>query len=207
MSDSYSRFTSEFPVMEHFYTIQGEGENTGKPAYFVRLGGCDVGCPWCDVKESWTQEDHSIITIDEILDFIEEAGAKNVVITGGEPCLYDLTELTKRLKKAGLDLWLETSGAYPISGNWDWIVVSPKRRKEALESNLLMANELKVVILRNPDIEWANSFVSKVNSSTSLYLQPEWNREDEILPVVINHVKETSVWRISLQTHKYMSIP
>jgi len=193
--------------MEHFYTIQGEGENTGKAAYFIRLGGCDVGCPWCDVKESWTQDDHNVVSIEEMLEYVDDAGAKNVVITGGEPCMYDLSLLTTVFKQHGLNLWIETSGAYPISGNWDWVVVSPKRRKEALNESLLRADELKVVIVRNPDLEWANTFLGKVSDKTSLYLQPEWSREDEILPVVINHVKKESTWRISLQTHKYMSIP
>lgn len=193
--------------MEHFYTIQGEGENTGKPAYFVRLGGCDVGCPWCDVKESWTQGDHEILSIEQILDYILDAGAQNVVITGGEPCSYDLEKLTEKLKENDLKLWLETSGAYEITGKWDWIVVSPKRRKAALKSSLKRADELKVVVVRNPDLEWANSFLENVNLNTSLYLQPEWSREDEILPEVINYVKRKLRWRISIQTHKYMRIP
>ncbi len=207
MSNTYSQFTSKFPVMEHFYTIQGEGENTGKSAYFVRLGGCDVGCPWCDVKESWTQGEHKILSISQIVEYILEAGAKNVVITGGEPCSYDLNLLTEKLKENNLNLWLETSGAYEITGTWDWIVVSPKRRKEALESSLIKADELKVVVVRNPDLEWADSFVSRVNAKTSLFLQPEWSREDKILPVVINYVKRKLNWRISIQTHKYMRIP
>ena len=207
MSSTYSQYTSQFPVMEHFYTIQGEGENTGMPAYFVRLAGCDVGCQWCDVKESWNQEEHEIISISQIIDFILEAGAKNVVITGGEPCLYDLNLLTEKLKEKNLNLWLETSGAYQITGTWDWVVVSPKRRKEALESSLNKASELKVVVVRNPDLEWADSFVNRVKPKTSLFLQPEWSREDEILPVVINFVKRKLNWRISIQTHKYMRIP
>ncbi|MBD78702.1 MAG: 7-carboxy-7-deazaguanine synthase QueE [Crocinitomicaceae bacterium] len=207
MSNSFSWFTDKFPVVEHFYTIQGEGENTGKPAYFIRLGGCDVGCPWCDVKESWSQEEHEILSIESIAEFVIESGAQNVVVTGGEPCMYDLTLLTEALKNKGLKTWLETSGAYPITGEWDWIVVSPKRRMEVLEENLAKANELKVVVVRNPDIAWANLFVPRVGSSTRLFLQPEWSREDEILPVVINHVKKSGKWRISLQTHKYMSIP
>ncbi len=194
-----------FPVMEHFYTIQGEGANAGKAAYFIRLGGCDVGCPWCDVKESW-DENQPILDVSEMIDLVTEAGAKNVVITGGEPCMYDLTYLTESLKKEGLNIWLETSGAYEISGNWDWIVVSPKRRKPVKLSSLKKANELKVVIVRSMDFEWAENHASEAINA-SLYFQPEWSREEEMLPQVINYVKSNPQWQISLQTHKYMQIP
>lgn len=202
-----TRFYSSFPVVEHFYTIQGEGANAGVAAYFIRLGGCDVGCPWCDVKESWEQEPHKILTVLEMLELVQEAGAKNVVITGGEPAMYNLQYLTETFKAKGLQCWIETSGAYPLTGLWDWVVVSPKRRKEVLPENLKLAHELKVVVVRKPDLDWALSFESEVPSFTKLFLQPEWSREEEILPSIINTVKTNSNWRISIQTHKYMRIP
>ncbi|MGB0390555.1 MAG: 7-carboxy-7-deazaguanine synthase QueE [Salibacteraceae bacterium] len=207
MPNSFSKYTFEFPVMEHFYTIQGEGYNAGKASYFIRLGGCDVGCPWCDVKESWEQEGHEVLSISTLIEMVLEAGAKNVVITGGEPCMYNLKNLTDALRNAGCKTWLETSGSYEITGDWDWIVVSPKKRKEVLLSSLQRADELKVVAVRKPDLEWADGFVSRANPNAKLYLQPEWSREDEVLPAIINHVKKYGVWQISLQTHKYMSIP
>ncbi len=195
-----------FPIMEHFYTIQGEGRNAGKAAYFFRIGGCDVGCPWCDVKESW-DDGHPKISIDQMIDFAKEAEAKNIVITGGEPCMYNLTELAKSLKNAGFNLWLETSGSYEITGKWDWIVVSPKRRKQCLNSSLKKANELKVVVVRPMDFDWAREHAKEVENDCQLYFQPEWSREEEMLPQVINYVKSNPVWHISLQTHKYMQIP
>jgi organic radical activating enzyme len=197
----------EFPVVEHFYTIQGEGANVGQAAYFIRLGGCDVGCPWCDVKESWEAENHNKVLLTTMLEWVQESGAKNVVVTGGEPCIYDLTELTQLFQNNGLKLWLETSGAYPITGNWDWVVVSPKRRMQVLSQSLQKAHELKVVVVRLADLQWAADFKDKCNLNVQLYLQPEWSREEELLPAIINHVKSNSDWRISLQTHKYMRIP
>lgn len=193
--------------MEHFYTIQGEGANAGKAAYFIRIGGCDVGCPWCDVKESWEAEDHHQFTIQQILDWVNETPAKNVVITGGEPTIYDLTPLCNAFKERGIRLWLETSGAYQITGEWDWIVLSPKRRKMPLDENYAKADELKQVIVRVPDLDLAQEMKTKVSSDTKCFLQPEWSREEEILPSVINFVKKRPEWQISLQTHKYMSIP
>ncbi|MAZ36557.1 7-carboxy-7-deazaguanine synthase QueE [Salibacteraceae bacterium] len=197
---------TSFPIMEHFYTIQGEGRNAGKASYFFRIGGCDVGCPWCDVKESW-DDGHPKMTIQEIINCASEAEAKNIVITGGEPCMYDLSELTSKLKSAGFNLWIETSGAYEITGDWDWIVVSPKRRKSCLPSSLKKASELKVVVVRTMDFDWAVEHAKSVSSECALYFQPEWSREEEMLPEVINFVKGNPDWQISLQTHKYMQIP
>ena len=202
---SLSEFT--YPVMEHFYTIQGEGAHAGKAAYFVRIGGCNVGCPWCDVKESWEANDHPTTSVSEILDWIKDSPAVNVVITGGEPTMYDLAPLCEALKLEGYQLWLETSGAYPISGKWDWVVLSPKRRQMPLEDNYRLVNELKQVVVRVPDFDLAISEASKVPSETKWVLQPEWSREEEILPAVINFVKKNPNWQISLQTHKYMQIP
>lgn len=204
---SFISYKSEFPVMEHFYTIQGEGFNAGRAAYFIRLGGCDVGCPWCDVKESWEQEGHEVVSLNQMLEWVIESGATSVVITGGEPCMYDLNELTQLFSDHGIKTWLETSGAYEITGTWNWIVVSPKRRKEVLIQNLKRADELKVVVVRKPDLDWADSFLSEIGESTKTYLQPEWSREEEILPAMINHVKDVQQWQISIQTHKYMRIP
>lgn len=193
--------------MEHFYTIQGEGAHAGKAAYFVRIGGCNVGCPWCDVKESWEANDHPTTSVSEIVNWIKDSPAVNVVITGGEPTMYDLAPLCEALKREGYQLWLETSGAYSISGNWDWVVLSPKRRQMPLEANYRLVNELKQVVVRVPDFDLAISEASKVPSETKLFLQPEWSREEEVLPAVINFVKKNPKWQISLQTHKYMQIP
>lgn len=197
----------EYPVMEHFYTIQGEGAHSGKAAYFVRIGGCNVGCPWCDVKESWEADEHPLTTVSQILEWIKDSPAVNVVITGGEPTMYDLDPLCEVLKQNGFNLWLETSGAYPISGKWDWVVLSPKRRQMPLEDNYSLVDELKQVVVRVPDFDLAISEASKVPSETKLFLQPEWSREEEILPALINFVKKNPNWQISLQTHKYMQIP
>ena len=207
MSNSTPSFVHDFPVMEHFYTIQGEGFNTGKPAYFIRIAGCDIGCPWCDVKESWEQSGHETLSVSKMIEFVQEAGATNVVITGGEPCMYDLSFLTSKFRENNIQLWLETSGAYKISGKWDWIVVSPKRRKEVLPESMEICNEIKVVIVRRPDLDWADTLIDAVGAEMKCYLQPEWSREEEVMPSIINHVKENTGWQISLQTHKYMRIP
>lgn len=196
----------KYPIMEHFYTVQGEGRNAGKAAYFFRIGGCDVGCPWCDVKESWSVEQPHL-SIAQMLELLEELPVRNIVITGGEPCSHDLEPITNAFKAAGYSLWLETSGAYSISGDWDWIVVSPKRRKNCLEENWKKADELKVVIVRPMDFSWANDMAANTKAECQLYFQPEWSREDEVLPQMINYVKANPEWSISLQTHKYMQIP
>lgn len=195
------------PVMEQFYTIQGEGAHTGKPAYFIRLGGCDVGCVWCDVKESWDAENHPPLSTQEIIHRMHTPASSMVVITGGEPLMYDLNELTGELKKAGYSTHLETSGAYPLSGEWDWICVSPKKFKEVLPEVLGMADELKVVVYHESDLEWAETFRTSLKKDCKLFLQPEWSKAEKITPVLINYVQANPHWRISLQTHKYMDIP
>ena len=199
--------TVKLPVMEHFYTIQGEGFYQGKAAYFVRLGGCDVGCTWCDVKESWLAEKHPLWTVGEIVEEVKKSGAKLCVITGGEPLTYNLAELTHSLHQNGIKTHVETSGAYPLSGEWDWICVSPKRFKLPLDECLNACNELKSVIFHRNDIRWAEENAVKVSKDCKLFLQPEWSNEKEILPVIVEYVKEHQQWEISLQIHKYMDIP
>ncbi len=198
---------NNYAVMEHFYTVQGEGSNTGKAAYFVRLGGCDVGCVWCDVKESWNAADHPQYTTPQITEWITSAGAHNAVITGGEPCMYNLDELTATLKNQRIQTWLETSGAHPVTGQWDWICVSPKKFKAPLPQSLLKADELKVIIFNNSDFEWAEQHATEVNQNCKLFLQPEYSKIDKVLPSIIDYVKNNPKWTISLQTHKYMQIP
>lgn len=195
------------PVMESFYTIQGEGYNQGKPAYFIRLGGCDVGCVWCDVKESWLAEAHPMRLIDSLVAEALDSGAKQVVITGGEPSLYDLTALSDALRKAGMQVWIETAGTNPLLGNFDWVCISPKKFKAVLPENLPLAHELKVVIYHKSDLAWAEAHRAQVGPACKLYLQPEWSKAEEMLPLVIDYVKLHTEWSISLQTHKYMNIP
>lgn len=195
------------PVMEHFYTIQGEGYYQGRAAYFVRLGGCDVGCPWCDVKESWDAEAHPKMSVAEIVHAVAEAGALICVITGGEPLMYDLTALTAALRAKGIRSHIETSGAYPARGEFDWITVSPKRYKPPVASILPLASELKVVINHRNDFRWAEQYAAQVSDTCKLYLSPEWEQEEEMVPMVIEYVKEHQQWEISLQIHKYLNVP
>jgi 7-carboxy-7-deazaguanine synthase len=199
--------TSELPLMEDFYTIQGEGFYQGHAAYFIRLGGCDVGCIWCDVKESWNAEAHPLVSIEEMVKRAKQSGSSLVVITGGEPAMYNLDELTRALNQAGLKTNIETSGAHPITGDWDWICFSPKKFKAPVESIYTQANELKIIIYNNSDFEWAEDFAKKVNSECELFLQPEWSKEKEMVPKIIEYVKANPKWKVSLQIHKYMNIP
>ncbi len=193
------------PVMESFYTIQGEGYHQGKAAWFIRLGGCDVGCVWCDVKESWDAEKHPSKSIKEITETIE-GNAEIVVITGGEPLMYNLDELTSSIQSKGKKLHIETSGAYKFSGKWDWFCLSPKKFKAPLDENYAAANELKVIVYNKSDFKWAEEQAAKVNDDCLLILQPEWDREKEMLPLIIDYVKSNPQWQISLQTHKYMGV-
>lgn len=193
--------------MEDFYTIQGEGFYQGHAAYFIRLGGCDVGCVWCDVKESWDAAAHPLVSIEEIVKRVKSSGTKLVVITGGEPAMYNLTELTDSLKKAGLQTNIETSGTYPLTGTWDWVCFSPKKFKAPDASMYTQANELKVIIYNKSDFNWAEEHAAQVNASCKLFLQPEWSKEKEMLPLIIEYVKTNPQWEVSLQIHKYMNIP
>ena len=195
------------PLMEHFYTIQGEGFHSGVPCYFVRLAGCDVGCPWCDVKESWEQEKHPIHSTEEIVNWVALTKATKVVVTGGEPLMHNLDTLCELFHLNGIDCHIETSGAHPYSGNWDWFTLSPKKRKLPLVENYIKADELKVVIARSNDFRFAEQQAAKVPANCKLYLQAEWSKETEILKEIIEFVKENPKWNISLQTHKYMEIP
>lgn len=193
--------------MEHFYTIQGEGFYQGKAAYFVRLAGCTVGCPWCDVKESWVAEPDQWVEVEQIAETVAKSGAKICVITGGEPLMYPLKKLTGLLQQKQIRTHLETSGSYPLSGQWDWICVSPKRYKLPLQECLLAAQELKVVVGHRNDLRFAEEHALKVSSSCKLFLQPEWNQNDEVLPLLIEYVKQNQKWEISLQLHKYLHVP
>ncbi len=195
------------PLMEEFYTIQGEGFNTGKAAYFIRIGGCDVGCHWCDVKESWDANIHPLTSIEKIITNVIEWKAQSVVVTGGEPLIYNLEALTKELKKKNIETFVETSGAYKLSGNWDWICLSPKKTMVPLPEVYEKAHELKVIVFNQHDFKWAEEQAAKVGKHCYLYLQPEWSKHAELLPQIIEYVKSNPKWMISLQTHKYMNIP
>lgn len=195
------------PVMEHFYTIQGEGFHSGVACYFIRLSGCDVGCQWCDVKESWEQYSHPLYKVEEMVEWVSLSGAVKVVVTGGEPLIHKLDILCDLFHSKGIECHIETSGAHPSSGTWDWFTLSPKKRKLPLKENYSKAQELKVVISRANDFRFAEEEASKVNDDCKLYLQPEWSKEADILKDIIAYVKINPSWHISLQTHKYMDIP
>jgi organic radical activating enzyme len=199
--------TIQLPVMEHFYTLQGEGYHQGKAAYFIRLGGCDVGCVWCDVKDSWDAEKHPKFDVRSLKLEVKETPAEIVVITGGEPLMHNLDELTEEFQTAGLKMHIETSGAYPLSGLWDWICLSPKKFKAPLEPVLHLANELKVVVFNKSDFDWAEKYAALVSPSCKLYLQPEWDKAAEVTPMIIGYIKENPQWELSLQIHKYINVP
>ena len=194
------------PVMESFYTIQGEGFHKGKASYFIRIGGCDVGCHWCDVKESWDAAAHPIISTKEIIDEAIKY-SDTIVITGGEPLMWDMTLLTTGLKSKNKIIHIETSGAYKLTGDWDWICLSPKKRMNPLAEFYNVANELKVIVYNKDDLKFAEEQAKKVNSNTHLYLQPEWDNREKMMPIMVDYVKNNPKWKISLQTHKYLNIP
>jgi len=198
--------TKSIPLMESFYTVQGEGFHQGVAAHFVRLGGCDVGCHWCDVKESWTAADHSKYEVDEICRTIDHK-AEIVVLTGGEPLMYDLTDLTQSIKQHGYKVHLETSGAYPLTGYWDWVCLSPKKFVKPTGDIYSRADELKVIIYNKSDFDWALSEAEKVGKECKLYLQPEWSKANKMIPQIVDFVKRDTRWSISLQIHKYLNIP
>lgn len=195
------------PLMEEFYTIQGEGFNTGKAAYFIRIGGCDVGCHWCDVKESWDANVHPLTDADTILNNVLENKSPAVVITGGEPLIYNLGYLTRRFKEFNIETYIETSGAYPLSGDWNWICLSPKKTMLPKEENYTHADELKIIVFNKHDFIWAEEQAKKVNPNCYLFLQPEWSKRHELTPLIVEYVKNNPRWMISLQTHKYIDIP
>lgn len=193
--------------MEDFYTIQGEGYYQGHAAYFIRLAGCDVGCVWCDVKESWDVNAHPILSVAEIVKRATQFPGRIAVITGGEPAMHDLTVLTSELNRASVRTHIETSGVYPLTGRWDWVCFSPKKFKNPHPTIFSQAHELKIIVYNRSDFDWAEEFAGKVSSSCKLYLQPEWSREKEMLPLIVEYVKKNPQWSVSLQIHKYMNIP
>jgi len=212
------RFNSSgLPLVEAFYTLQGEGFHQGKAAYFIRLAGCDVGCFWCDVKESWQESAHPVIEIEEIIREAKQStintqqsmvnGGPIIVITGGEPLLHDLDELTRQLQVQHFKTHIETSGSSPLSGSWDWICLSPKKFKKPLQEVLKAANELKVIVYNKSDFKWAEENAALVSSGCKLYLQPEWSKSAEITPLIIEYIKANPQWQLSLQVHKYINIP
>ncbi|MCB9013876.1 MAG: 7-carboxy-7-deazaguanine synthase QueE [Bacteroidales bacterium] len=196
-----------YPIVEEFYTLQGEGYFSGQAAYFIRIAGCDVGCPWCDTKVSWDAGRHRWVEVKKLVKNAAEFSALRVVITGGEPLMYQLDPLCTGLKDAGIQTSLETSGAYPLSGKWDWICLSPKTYKEPLPEIFRLANELKMVIANKDDLEWAVENSKKVDDKCLLYLQPEWSVFRNVSDLIVDFVKENPKWRVSLQTHKFMRIP
>lgn len=198
--------TITYPVMETFYSIQGEGYYQGNAAFFVRLGGCDVGCVWCDVKESWNAEDHPRRSVSDIVAEIKETEAKLVIITGGEPLMHDCTSICDALHEHGYQLNIETSGSHPLTGSWDWICLSPKKFKAPLPDVLLKAHELKIVVFNRSDFEWAEKYAALVSPSCKLYLQPEWDKEKEIMPLITSYIQTNPKWQLSLQIHKYMGV-
>jgi 7-carboxy-7-deazaguanine synthase len=200
-------FGEDLPVVEEFFSLQGEGYHTGKAAYFIRIGGCDIGCSWCDSRFSWNPDLHPLVSTNKIIDHVIESGADSVVVTGGEPLMWSLDLLCDGLKNAKICTFLETSGAYPLSGSWDWICLSPKKNNPPLDDICKIAGELKVIIQDSSDFEWAEKYHALVSSECRLYLQPEWSRFNMIIPEIVNYIKKNSLWRISLQSHKYMHIP
>ena len=199
--------TQVLPVMEHFYTIQGEGYHQGRAAYFIRLGGCDVGCVWCDVKESWDADKHPKLSIKFLLEEVKKTPAKLIVITGGEPLMHDLDILTKTLQQNGFETNIETSGSSPLSGNWDWVCLSPKKFKAPLPDVVSAADELKIVVFNHSDFAWAEKYAALVSPNCKLYLQPEWGKAQLITPSIIDYIKKHPKWELSLQIHKYINVP
>ncbi len=203
------------PVMESFYTLQGEGFHQGRAAYFIRLAGCNVGCVWCDVKESWNADAHPKFSVEEIVEQAVKAVHRQpstvnrhlVVVTGGEPLMHDLNELTSALQHAGFETNIETSGSSALSGKWDWICLSPKKFKQPLPEILPVANELKVVIFNKSDFDWAEEYAAKVSANCKLYLQPEWDKASLVTPLIIEYIKQNPKWQLSLQIHKYINVP
>lgn len=202
-----SQDVQSLPVMETFYSVQGEGFHTGKAAFFIRLGGCDVGCSWCDVKESWNADQHPRKLISDLADEAKRSGAEIVIVTGGEPAMHNLDQLTDQLHAKGLQTHIETSGAHPLSGKWHWICFSPKKFKNPLPEIYRKANELKVVVVNKHDLLWAEERAAKLNEDCLLFLQPEWSKREKTGILIAEFVMKNPRWRISLQTHKYLNLP
>ena len=198
---------AKLPVVEEFFSLQGEGFHTGKAAYFIRLGGCDIGCSWCDSRFSWNPDLHPMVETKAIIDRVIESCADSVVVTGGEPLMWNLDLLCDGLRKENISTFIETSGAYPLSGTWDWICLSPKQNMPPIDEICKAADELKVIIQDRSDFEWAEKYYGKVSNECKLYLQPEWSIFKTIIPEIVEYIKQNPIWRISLQAHKYMHIP
>jgi 7-carboxy-7-deazaguanine synthase len=198
---------SPLPVMEAFYTLQGEGFHQGKAAYFIRLGGCDVGCVWCDVKDSWDAGKHPQLPVTDIVAAAAVYPGRLAVITGGEPLLHNLDGLTHVLKQQGFEINIETSGSSPLSGQLDWICLSPKKFKAPLPEVIACANELKVVVFNKHDFKWAEEYAAQVPATCKLYLQPEWDKRDAVTPLIVDYIKAHPQWQLSIQTHKYINVP
>ena len=194
------------PLMEAFYSIQGEGFHKGKASYFIRIGGCDVGCHWCDVKESWDPQAHPLTSTTNIVKNALEY-SEMVVVTGGEPLMWDMTILTRELKQNNKKIHIETSGAYELTGNWDWICLSPKKQMKPIDEIYKKADELKVIIYNNDDFKFAEDQAKKISSKAHLFLQPEWENREKMTPIMVDYIKKNPKWKISLQTHKYLNIP
>jgi 7-carboxy-7-deazaguanine synthase len=197
----------KLPLVEEFFSLQGEGYNAGKAAYFIRLGGCDVGCSWCDTRFAWNPEMHPMIDTDAIIENVARSGTDSAVITGGEPLMWNLDYLCEGLKRLNIKTFIETSGAYPMSGEWDWICLSPKKNIPPGDHICRMADELKVIIEDRSDFVWAEKYRAMVKSECTLFLQPEWSRSGKMIPLIVEYIKQNPQWRISLQIHKYMHIP
>jgi 7-carboxy-7-deazaguanine synthase len=196
-----------YPVMEHFYTLQGEGAYAGQAAYFIRLGGCDVGCVWCDVKDSWDASIHPQLTINALVQAAKQFPGRLIVVTGGEPTMHQLEPLTMAFRNAGFRMHIETSGSSELTGHWDWVTLSPKKFKAPLPINLKHANELKIIVFNQSDFKWAEDYAVKVPQSCIKYLQVEWDKKNNLTDKIIDFIKANPEWRLSLQTHKYLNIP
>ncbi len=197
----------KLPLIQEFYTIQGEGFHTGKAAYFIRIGGCDIGCSWCDTKVSWNLDVHTLASTDDIIDAAYNSEAKSIVVTGGEPTSYDLAYLCKKAKEKKLQTFIETSGAYKLTGEWDWICLSPKQQKPPKNDIYNKADELKMIIFNESDFEWAEEAAKYVSEKCKLYLQPEWSKRNENTSKIIEYIKKNPKWNLSVQLHKYLQIP
>lgn len=197
----------QYPVMEHFYTLQGEGAFAGQAAYFIRLGGCDVGCVWCDVKDSWDADAHPRMSLTEIVAAAQQFPGRIAVVTGGEPSMHELQPLTDALHAAGFRTHIETSASSPLTGNWDWVTLSPKKFKAPLEENLHLADELKIIVFNKSDFKWAEDYAALVPAECKLYLQTEWDKREEMTPLIIEFIQQNPHWQLSMQTHKYLNIP
>jgi 7-carboxy-7-deazaguanine synthase len=198
---------TRLPLVEEFFSLQGEGYHTGKAAYFIRLGGCDVGCSWCDSPFSWNPDLHPLVDTEAIIEKVVKSGTDSVVVTGGEPLMWNLNHLCNGIRNKKISTFIETSGAYSLSGEWDWICLSPKRNMPPLNEICEAADELKVIIQDESDFLWAEKYRGMVNSNCRLFLQPEWSRFETIIPEIVEYIKRNPIWRISLQVHKYMHIP